>query len=955
MRKLSFFIFGFLLLFSCRQNSASVKTILRIHGIAIDGHIMNEEALKKGEPTIDYKNGSFELKIDAELLNVKVFFSFGNREREITKNVVDGIPYVVEVDGDVLCKIRFEGEGIFTEYQFNIHHLPKEQKIAPNLTTLSIGGENVAIQDEMSASFSSFSERLPVSFETDKKCKVSFLPELKEGMLVCSFDKDTEFEIKLEGGAVKTYKLKVRLTNKNVTEEELRLTFLKVYGKEIKPIKDRNDFVLSYDAPYNIPLEILANNGANIETEPPLKNGKVEVPFNKKETFIKITCKKDGFSPRTYFLNIEREQEKAELRSLKVNGHLIEIEDEMNVSTTYSKAKILIEAVGKHGTNVTINPSLDSEGKIELNEGETKNIEITVTKLGLSSHVYKLNLTRESVPSSPRPSTLESVMIAVGHDANRNFSEIDKDFPSKKESAKYEISRANEYTLRIEKLNDSDVVTVIGSGEKTINANKTEGLVSFYNLTLSEVDSNKSSIEEIKIKIEEHNMQERTVSCKMCFQGAWAEAFKRPKATIGTKEFEPLLTKINYLSEGGRLMLSLEAFDPLSNVKQEDGSDFPAYIDIGDEEAEIGFILTTVTDKKVHNKVRFKKAIGQERTLLEYLKFYPKEPDIVDGRFREYSKRLSPLFMADIEQYELEVVAGDDKIFFDLSPIIKDSNVKVHFGNKLVDKEEYYNSNGTKVDLYAFEISPNESKTLSIEVTSDLDSSIKKNYIVKVTSPNDDIVAKFDARFFDNTEKELLTLPAVAKDGGIRLPPQNYDGGAIKIKLEAKAKGVTFLAKRSLVSFNSKGVVDNIIKQEPITLDGENVATINTDIGMNYIIVQATARNGISKLTKIYEVYKFNTSNKVKFEFSDGKNTVSVEPTQYQMIQPLPLSAPISFKGFGGKTFSVNPFLDYQMSKSIKTTATSYTECTISQVPKLIVIGLSMPDNARLFYIIVVR
>ena len=83
MKKLVFFVCSFLVLFSCKQNSPQVKSILKLHDIAIDGISKNEEDLKKGNATIDYQNGSFELKLDAEIFNVKVFFSLGNNKREI--------------------------------------------------------------------------------------------------------------------------------------------------------------------------------------------------------------------------------------------------------------------------------------------------------------------------------------------------------------------------------------------------------------------------------------------------------------------------------------------------------------------------------------------------------------------------------------------------------------------------------------------------------------------------------------------------------------------------------------------------------------------------------------------------------------------------------------------------------------------------------------------------------
>lgn len=953
MKKISVFILSLLVLFSCKQNTSSIKSILKIHSIAIDGVTMNEEALKKGSEVVNYQDGHFELKIDAEVLNVKAFLSVGSNEREITENVISGVSFIVNASKDVLCKINFAGEGISKEYKFNIHKLPKGQNMAPSLTSLTVGGKEITgsdIQDEMSISLSTFSERIPISWKVDKGAKVKVLPDMQEGMIVGSFDEEKEFYIELKGEATRTYKFTLRLANANVTEDELRLTFLKVFGKEIKPINERNYFLLKHDDPYNIPLEVLANNGADIEIEPATKNGKIEVPFNRKETVVKITCKREKFTSRTYFLNIEREQEKAGLRSLKVNGHLIEIKDEMNVTTTYAKDKALIEAVGKHGTTVSFNPSLDSDNKIDLTQGVAKQIEITVTKPGVLSHVYKLNLTRETTPSSPRPSNVESVMIALGHDATRNFSEMGEDFPLRKDSVKYEINRENNYTLRVEKLNAADVITVIGSNGNEIAPKKTEGNVHFYNLTLKEVDSEKSSIEEVKIKINEQNMQERIVTCKMCFQGAWAEATKRPIAKIASNTFEPLLTKINYLSEGGRLQLMLEAYDSLSTLKQADGvSDFPTEIDVGEDVVEIGFVLTTVTDKKIFHKVRFKKAVKEERTLLEYLKFYPKEPDVASGYFKEYSNKLSPLFMSEKNEYKLEVKAGDDKVFFDLKPIIKEANVRVRVNSQLISKEEYFKDfQGNRVDLYALEISPKEVKTLSIDVISDIDSSMERNYIVTVVAPDDDIVTNFDAIFSDSNGSNLPTLPAIGK-GGIRLPPQKYDGGVIKMKLVAKAEGMTFLAKQALIEFNEKGKA-SIKSVKDIALGEDNNAVLTTDIGMNYIVIQAKARNGYSKIERTYEVYKFSQSNVVKFELSDSRNQKVIEPTHYQMLEDLSLSAPITFRGFGGSKFAVQPFSDAQGNKPIKPTRVDFTTYTIPEVPKVMLIGVLMPDNAQLYY-----
>jgi len=94
-------------------------------------------------------------------------------------------------------------------------------------------------------------------------------------------------------------------------------------------------------------------------------------------------------------------------------------------------------------------------------------------------------------------------------------------------------------------------------------------------------------------------MLEKTVSCKMCFQGIYAEATKRPEAVILDKgdagKFEPLLTKINYLSEVGRLSLMLEAYDPLSTLTQEGGQPFPVTFDVGEDIVEVPFVFKNVS------------------------------------------------------------------------------------------------------------------------------------------------------------------------------------------------------------------------------------------------------------------------------------------------------------------------------------------------------------------------
>ena len=157
-----------------------------------------------------------------------------------------------------------------------------------------------------------------------------------------------------------------------------------------------------------------------------------------------------------------------------------------------------------------------------------------------------------------------------------------------------------------------------------------------------------------------------------------------------------------------------------------------------------------------------------------------------------------------------------------------------------------------------------------------------------------------------------------------------------------------------MIKFNKEGKIEKYENEKIIAIDSDNSASINTEIGMNYIVIQATARNGITKLTKIYEVYKFNTTNKIRFELTDGKKTKTIEPTQYQMIEDLSLTAPITFKGFAGDNakFVIQAFSDYQAKEPFKVQRNSPTEFSIPQIPKIILLGVIMPDNAQLYYAI---
>lgn len=973
-------IFGMMLLiFACKQNKPGVVDILKINSISVDGKVLSTNELKDGSAKVDYRDGEFELLIDAEIANVKAMLKVGNSEKEITENVINHLPFAATANEDVDCKITFTGDALGTvEYKFKAYKLVKNDEEVPHLISLKVAGKEIVasdIKDEMSLSLSSLTERLPVEYKTDKECTVRFSPALNEGMLVAPFGTTTEFHINLKGKVKKTYKLSVYVENGNVTSSELSLTFLKVNGGEIKPIEEVNRLHIAYDAPYNIAIEALANNGVTPKFSPELQNGKVGVGFNSGVQEVKIHLEKEGFISRSYSVVIERAKEKPELKRLTVNGHVVEIKDEMNVETSYSKQDVSIEAVGKFGTSVQFNPNL-TNGKIAIGEGATKRIDITVTKPGLSPQIYTLNLTRAARPTSPRPSKVESVMIASGLGATSNFEELSTRFPNEDETVKYGVV-LTEYTLKVERLNENDdielkkiVVKKEGNQETTeekdVAVAKTEGATLFYNITLTDRDANKSSIDKFKLVIKENGMQKKEVEFNLCFEGSYAQAFKHPIAKLDNGvEFEPLLTKMNYLNKKGKLYLLLLAYDPLSKVTQNNGQDFSNFsIDILDDYVvEVPFVLTTCTGREVKSHVSFKVASGKERCLLDYLKFYPETPDIYNGNFLVYGNLPSPRFRPEDNNYKLELNPGDWELFFDCAPTIKEASMRVLINGSEIGQVEYYKSEKGEIKLYKLGIKPNEIKTISIRLVSDVDSSIENVYKIDVISPDDASVATFKATFHDSNNKELKTLPAIKKkERGIRLPPQEHTDGEISMKLEAKTDGVKFVAQQWLVEFNEKGNAQ-IKEKYDLPLDSNNRAVIRTPVGMTFIAVQAKARNGFSTETKVYEIYKFSPTNKVYFELGsarEGASLTRIDMSDWQAIISLSASAPITFRGHVGSgtegKFAIATYEDYQASKPIKPIAKGdFKEFTIPNDPKLMIVGVVMPDNATLYYALFIK
>lgn len=943
---------------SCKQRVQEPKSILRLRSITLNGIAPSEADLKSGAAKVIYEKNSFLLKIDAELLNVKVFIknkgAQGGEAVDITSKVINKEPVTVSVKKTENFSITFSHEGkILTEYKFTAEPASSapggDNKV--RLISLTLNGQSVEIKDGMRAEIKSASDRVAVKAETDIPAKLFFTPELSDGKIHAPLNEETELSLTIvgSGGFSKTYKLFIK--NINITESEngMGLKSLKINGKKVPSLKGNIDVSAEYEAPSMISVEAEAFNNADVKFEPPLLNGKMPLGFGGYKAALIITVEKEGFAPSVYNVSVTRAKKKAELRSLTVNGHLLEINEEMHVSVSYERDKAVINAVGKKDTQIAFDPPLISEA-VALAEGENKDVTITVSGAGMESSVYVLKLQRKNQPAPSSPSSLESVKIAAGHNKRINFREIDKDFPSVKDYTNYEVRGANEFTLRLEKLSIGDTIEVRDPDNKLIPADTKaldpSGLGIYYNISVN-VEIEKSTRHLFKISVQQSGMQKRDLSLVLCYDGALAEAVYMLAEYDNTKVI-PSLNRINFIPENTDVKVTIQPADSASSVKTKDGASFPVTISVGNEEKVLEFELTTISGRKVFNKLTFKTAEEEERAVIDFINFYPEKVTPGPGNtLGMYKKKLSPGFSSDIAEYVLELIPGTRKLFFDAKGIIKSAEINASYKGVNVGREVYYrHPNGSDtIEMFAFDVSPNETGTLSITAVSDKDSSIQKTYNITIVSPDDDTVTDFDIEFFTESKEQMLIIPAVGK-GGLRLPPQDHNVNSFNFKILSKADGITYKIVHAKIEYDSNGA-PSYIPVKPVTLNGETGTVNGLTAGMNAVIIEASARDGKTKTVTVYEAYKFTKENKVSFEFNGN----TIEPKHYQERAGA-MNLPLRIKGLGTDVRFAVTALDKDFA-GFKVNRISDTEFEITQkAPYVVMIGAIMPDNARLFYAI---
>lgn len=936
------------MLFACNQKLPD-NAVLKISNIEIAGKSVNQDNLERGSAKIDVENGRFGLKISAKLYKVKISLIANGEIDDITEQVVNGKTQVCSFNGSAGDEKKYEivfknEEGkILKHYKFTAVYKLKSDSVLV-LKKLAVNGQSVSIANEMTVEVDSYSERVSISVETANNQNVIFDPPLEDGKFYSPFNQKSLLQILVSDGYEENYyKLFVTVRKFSPTEfsDNIALKTLTVNNEKVLPISNEMHVFVPNDAAEEIPITASAFNDAEVTFDPPLNNGTINLGLVTSVRKMRITSEKAGYPSMIYSLTVERRRPRAELKSISVNGYSIALDEEMNYELSCGRDEAVIDALGKVDTNITFTPPLSVGNKIAIAPGQTVDLVVTVKKQNCEDSNYKLKLHRADAPAAGSPSRLEGVLIAPGHNQEKFFQTISKEFPAVEDSAIYAIEAAKDYTLKVNRIWQDDVVEVKVNG-KIVNVSKTEGHSLFYNISLEEIAPKESSKQDVEISVVEKNMQSKTFALSMCYDGSLAEGIFI-EAEYGNEVFRPYFSDVNFIPNPGYVKLSVIPADKMSVVKTSDNEDFPIEFPVNETSVTKEFTLTTISGKKLTRQVTFKAAAEAERAYLESIYFYPEKPqrDYSGYSFKLYKNQLNPRFNKRVYDYTLNLVPGTHKLFADFVPVVKDSSLlSVKIDGNDVTKEVYYNNlmSGESISFYSFEVLPDEEKTLTVTVTSDRN--ISKTYTIKIISPTDEQVTDFDVEFLKDG-KPLLAVTPIGT-GGLRLPPQDYTEESISFKIKPGADGMHF----GIAKYIQKDK-DEFEKVEDIPLSQN--AKLNLTTGLNILVIEAKSRDESKIERRVFEVYKFTKDNKVWFNINDNE----LIPTHYMLLSGK-LTSPVQFKGFGKDVRFALTALDKD-DKQMKIDRLSDSEFTIHDKPKIIMVGVIMPDEVKLYYAILVE
>ena len=225
-----------------------------------------------------------------------------------------------------------------------------------------VDGGNIAVADAMDAGSKSKAE-VSLEFTTNPDdATLSFEPALKDynatsksGKWALSVGENSIKIIVAKDGNTKEYTLKV----KRVGDEEPLLKSLKVDGEDVS-IREAPDIMEARTtSKASVEVTYQCNTGSNVSITPALDSGKWNLVFGANTLKIKVT---KGSKTRNYTLRIVRDANaptsEPVLTVAFVNGHSLDILDEMEAGkTTGSEANVLF-ATNPTDATLTFTPAL---------------------------------------------------------------------------------------------------------------------------------------------------------------------------------------------------------------------------------------------------------------------------------------------------------------------------------------------------------------------------------------------------------------------------------------------------------------------------------------------------------------------------------------------------------------------------------------------------------------------
>ena len=324
-----------------------------------------------------------------------------------------------------------------------------------------------------------------------------------------------QVRVQAENGSTKDYTITVTRAKKTVSS----LTDIKVDGVSIADFKeDKLEYTLD-----KVPFEkTKVNIEATVKDSDSTVTGTGDVNLNTGANKLHVTVvAQDGFTKKTYTINIERAKEdNTYLSAINVDGKLIDGFDKTKTSYNLTVPNN-VTSLNLNATKEGINSVVSITGNENFVTTKVNKVNITVTSEAGNTKTYEINVTREKSSNN----YLKDITLSTGllnpvfnKETNSYTVDVDKSVTSitvngvlEDQTASYEVTGPstlivgkNTFTITVTAENDSkNVYTVIVNrnpssnnylSSLTVDGTLIEGFNKEQTLYTINVDSTKSSI-----------------------------------------------------------------------------------------------------------------------------------------------------------------------------------------------------------------------------------------------------------------------------------------------------------------------------------------------------------------------------------------------------------------------------------------------------------------------------